>query len=48
MSEWLIQESLKRDKIISTLRLWVAFLAVTLMVVSVTLLYYRLGLACYS
>jgi hypothetical protein len=37
MSEWL-QESLKRDKVIDNLRLWVFFLTVALMVVSIALL----------
>jgi hypothetical protein len=39
MSEWLIQESLNRDKIIDKLRLWVAFLLVALTMVVGALLY---------
>jgi hypothetical protein len=39
MSEWLIQESLNRDKIIDKLRLLVAFLLVALTMVVGALLY---------
>jgi hypothetical protein len=40
MSEWLIQESLKRDKIIDKLRLWIVFQTMVLMAVSLALIYF--------
>jgi hypothetical protein len=39
MSEWLIQESLKRDEIIFKMKLWIALLTSSLVVVSGALIY---------